>query len=123
MENTERDFYIKALVDVYEDNYTDGELDWVNCYGLDLIIKASNINEAIKEFFYNGLCFNIDLKNLEYIEKNKSFSYNVLCDADNNEVNEKDNIYKKWLEGEIDLYSNNISLYVYELNLIKSLDK
>ena len=35
MENTKKEFYIKALVDVYEDSYTDGELEWVNYYKIE----------------------------------------------------------------------------------------
>ena len=123
MKTTEKEFYIKALVDVYEDSYTDGELDWINCYNMDSIIMASNINEAIKEFFNNKLCFNIDLENLEFDIENNCFYYSVLCDEDNIEVHKVDLEYKEWKKGEINLYSNNISLYVYELNFIKSLDK
>lgn len=121
MENTKKEFYIKALVDVYEDSYTDGELDWVNSYKRDSILKASNTNEAIKEFFNNGLYFKVDLKNLDYDVDNNCFYYSVLCDNDNNEVNKDDNIYKKWLDDKLNLYSNNISLYIYELNLITKL--
>lgn len=122
MENTKKEFYIKALVDVYEDNYTDGELDWVNYYKIDTFISATTINEAIEEFFNSNLYFKVDLKNLDYDADNNCFYYSVLCDNDNNEVTEDDIIYKKWIDGKIDLYSNNISLYVFEVNPVKVLD-
>lgn len=123
MENIKREFFIKALVDVSEDSYSDGELRYVNYYETNLYLKASNITEAVIEFFNNKLCFNIDLEYLEFDTENNCFYCSVLCDVDNNEVNEKDNKYKEWKKGKINLYSNNISLYVYELNLIKTLDK
>lgn len=122
MEDLKKEFYIKALVDVYEDSYVDGELDWVNYYKIDTFISASTINEAITEFFNNNLYFKVDLEYLDYDVENNCFYYSVLCDTDNNEVNEDDNIYKKWLDGKIDLYSNNISLYIYEVNPVKVLD-
>lgn len=123
MENTKKGFYIKTLVDVFEDSYSDGELDWVNYYKIDTFLSASNINEAIKEFFNNNLYFKVDLKNLDYDADNNCFYYSVLCDADNNEVDEDDIIYKKWIDGKIDLYSNNISLYVFEVNPVRILHK
>lgn len=123
MENTKKEFYIKALVDVYEDSYSDGELNQVNYYEESSYLKALNINEAIKRFFNDKLCFDVDLDALEFDELNECFVYSVLCDVDNYEVNEKDNEYKDWKKGKINLYTNNISLYIYELNLIKILDK
>lgn len=123
MENIKKEFYIKALIDVYEDNYTDGELDWVNYYKIDTFISATTLNEAIGEFFNNNLYFKVDLKNLDYDVDNNCFYYSVLCDNDNNEVDEDDIIYKKWLNDKINLYSNNISLYIFEVNPVRILHK
>lgn len=123
MENIKKEFYIKALVDVYEDSYTDGELDWVNYYKIDTFVSALTINEAITEFFNNNLYFKVDLKNLDYDVDNNCFYYSVLCDNDNDEVDKDDIIYKKWIDDKIDLYSNNISLYIYEVTPAKVLDK
>ena len=122
MENTKKEFYIKALIDVYEDNYSDGEINQVNYYEENSYLKALNINEAIKRFFNDKLCFNIDLDALEFDELNECFYYSVLCNVDNYEVTKKDTEYKDWKKGKINLYINNINLYVYELNLIKPLD-
>jgi hypothetical protein len=83
MENIKKEFYIKALVDVYKDNYTDGELDWVNYYKIDTFISATTLNEAIKEFFNNNLYFKVDLEYLDYDVENNCFYYSVLCDNDN----------------------------------------
>ena len=122
MVELKKEFYIKAWIDVHDCSYKDGELDYINYYKIDALIKASNQNEAIKEFFNNNLCFNIDLKYLDFDEYLNCFNYDVLCDVDNNEVSENSTLFKEWRKGKINLYNNYIQLSIFELNLIKELN-
>ena len=121
MENIKKEFYVKTLIEVCDYSYEDGDLDFVNSYKRDSIIKASNTNEAIKDFFSNDLYFSVDLENLEFDKENNCFVYVVLSDAYNNEVLENSNLFKEWKKGKIDLYNSYIQLSVYELNLITKL--
>ena len=121
MKELKKEFFIKALIDVHDYSYNDGDLDFINSYKRDSIIKASNTNEAIKDFFSNDLYFSVDLEKLEFDEENKCFVYDVLSDADNNEVLENSNLFKEWKKGKIDLYNSYIQFYIYELNLITKL--
>ena len=123
MENIRKEFYIKAWIEVCDCSYEDGELDYINYYKVDALIRASNQNGAIKEFFSNNLCFNLDLKYLDFDGENNCFNYSVLCDVDNSEVLENSTLFKEWKKGKINLYDNNIQLSIYELNLIKELNK
>ena len=123
MENIRKEFYFKAWIDVNDCSYKDGELDFINHYKIDALIKASNKIDAIKEFFSNNLCFNLDLKYLDFDEHLNCFNYSVLCDVDNSEVLENSTLFKEWKKGKINLYDNNIQLSIYELNLIKELNK
>lgn len=122
MENIKKEFYIKAFVDVHEDSYEDGELDFINYYKIEALIKASNKVDAIKEFFNNNLCFTLDLKYLDFDTENNCFRYNVLCDVDNYEISENSNLFKEWKKGKINLYNNYIQLSIFEYNLVKELN-
>ena len=121
MENIKKEFYFKALVDVHDYSYKEGELDFVTSYKSDSIIKASNQNEAIKGFFNNNLGFNVDLKSLTYDNYLNCFKYTVLCDVENNEVLENSTLFKEWKKGKINLYNNYIQLSICGLNLITKL--
>lgn len=116
-----KQFYIKVSVDVIEDNYIKGGLDIVNYYVKYGNILADNSKEAIKQFFNNRLCFDINFDNLEYDEDNKSFCYSVLCDVGNWEIKKEYNAYKEWEKGSIKLYNHYISLYIYELTAVNTL--
>lgn len=116
-----KQFYVKALIDVTEDNYENGELGNVNYYDVDGIIPANTSKSAIKQFFNNKLCFDINFDYLEYNEEDKSFNYTVLCDVDNWEIKKESNIFMEWKKGNINLYNNYISLYIYELSAINTL--
>ena len=122
MENIKKEFHIKAYVEVFGENYKDGELDFINYYKIDALIIAPNQNEAIKEFFNNNLGFSIDLKYLTHDDYLNCFNYTVLCDVENNEVLENSNLFKEWKKGKINLFNNCIQLSIYGLNLIKEVN-
>lgn len=106
-------YKIKTIHDICLDDYKQGELEFVNIYSLDSEIGANSTKEAIKKYFNEFLYYSIDFKYIQI--DNNILNYSVLVDVDNNEVTNKDIIYKKWVEGKEKLYSNNITLFAYEI--------
>jgi len=112
-----KQFKIKYDVEVYEDSYSQGELNHVNYYNGVFEVNSNSVKEAVKEFFDNELYFDINFDYMELIQDDNlnRFTYSVLCDNDNQEVTQDEDIYKQWLNDEVLLYSNQISFNVYEV--------
>ena len=110
-------YKINYFVDVYEDSYSEGELNNVNYYEGEFFTKASSPKEAIKEFFENELFFSLDFKYMDTVQDEflERFTYSLLCDNNNEEVKKEDSIYKKWLEDKVILYTNTIYFNIYEI--------
>jgi hypothetical protein len=109
-----KEYLIKSSHNVYIDDYTEGELDWVNCYTHDARIMAPNIQSAIQEYIDDHLYYNFDSKGFyEDDESTNQAHYNVLVDVDNSEANEHE--IELWKAGKLKLYSNEIRLEFYEI--------
>ena len=109
-----KEYLIKSSHNVYIDDYTEGELDWVNCYTLETCIMAPNIQDAIQGYIEHHLYYKFDSKG--FCEDDESLNqahYNVLVDGDNAEANEHE--IELWKAGKFKLYSNEIRLEFYEI--------
>lgn len=117
-------YFIESTHDVYIDNYNDGETTNVNFYDIKQNVKAENPREAIKKFFEEVLYYKFDFESAyiaheeegEEEPKNK-LHYAVLVDEESSEANEKD--IEKWKKNKKTLYSNNITIYIFEVQPVK----
>ena len=117
-------YFIKSIHDIYIDSYSEGEKGNVNFYDIEQNVKAENPREAIKMFFEKFLYYNFSFEHSYIVHEeegeeepqNKLF-YSVLVDEENCEANEKE--IEEWKQNKKTLYSNNITIYVHELQPVK----
>jgi len=109
----EKQYLVKMIFDVYEDDYNEGEGKKVNEWNDKFYIKALYPGEAIKEAF-NKVCFSFEMKHAQIDEVNKNvLHYSNLVDNENIEADEQE--IKDWKEGKIKLYSANSMVEVLEI--------
>ena len=118
-------YFIESTHFVYIDNYNEGEQELINCYSQEAMVKAESPRQAIEKYFENELFFSFNLKNSyivheeegEEAENINKLHYSNLVDEENCEATEKD--IEKWKQNKKTLYSNNITIYVNELQPVK----
>lgn len=101
-------YYISSIHDTYEDNYEKGEGAFCNSWKQERIVKATNLDEALKFYFNNELYINYDLKNLDIIDN--TIQTSVLVDVENYQVSEFK--IEKWKRNELTLYVQHITIKV-----------
>ena len=111
-------FYIQSFHDICEDSFEEGEGEFVNAYDIKGVIEAKTADEALEKFFESYLSFEYKKENFIRDEFTHAFQTNVLADVDNIEVRDEKTI-NLWKEGKVKLYNENISVYIYEMRLIK----
>ena len=109
-------YYIESNHDVYKDSYNEGETENINYYNLKSIVQAKNPKEAIKQYFDKELCYSFNIDNSD-TDEDGVLHYSVLVDEENSEATEKE--IELWKEGKKVLYSNNITLSIFELVGVK----
>ena len=107
-------YRIESVHTVNEDSYTEGEGKFVNEWYQNLTISAENVLDAIKQFYKEELYMNYVSGNTE-TDENRLFDSRIV-DKDNTKPSEWQ--IEEWKKGEILLYSENITLYVYKLEPI-----
>jgi hypothetical protein len=106
-------FLIECFHNIYVDHYENGELDNVNNYDTEGKYSVSNIYDAIEKHLASlGYDFNKDFCQLDEENTNVVF-YSVLVDAQSYEATTSQ--IELWKQNKFDLYSNNLTLYVYEV--------
>lgn len=116
-------YVINSNHDVYIDSYENGELDNVNFYALEGKIDANNPREAIKKYFEEVLYFSFEIENayIDHEETNEGsdncLHYSNLVDVNNYEASKRE--IELWKENKEELYSNNTTIYIYELKSVK----
>lgn len=106
-------FLIECAHDIYVDNYENVELDNVNNFYTNGKYSAGNVYEAIEKHLYSlGYDFNKDFCQLDEEQTNVVF-YSVLVDVENYQASNYDIL--AWKKNKLDLYSNNMTFYVYEV--------
>ena len=109
-------YYIESNHDVYKDSYNEGETENINYYNLKSIVQAKNPKEAIKQYFDKELCYSFNIDNSDTDDDGVLY-YSVLVDVDNCEATTKD--IEQWKQDKKVLYSNNITLSIFELVGVK----
>jgi hypothetical protein len=115
MENLKK-YFIKSSHHICEDSYELGELNQVNWYSMEAQIEAINPAEAIEKYSRKILGFDFDSQNLDIDLDEGNIWHSILVDRDNFQASIED--IEKWKEGNIMLYSDNISFSIFELNEI-----
>ena len=107
-------FKIRSAHDIYIDDYEQGELDRVNGYTVTNEVEANDVWEAIEKYFETTLYYNFKKDNSSKSDEvENELHYSVLVDVENLEANEGQ--IEKWKQGKEKLYSNNITITVYEI--------
>ena len=107
-------FKIRSAHDIYIDDYEQGELDRVNGYTVTNEVEANDVWEAIEKYFETTLYYNFKKDNSSKSDEvENELHYSVLVDVEKLEANERQ--IEKWKQGKEKLYSNNITITVYEI--------
>lgn len=110
-----KNYVIECNHEVYIDSYKKGELENANNYDTNGTYKCDSPIEAIqKHFECLGYDFNNDYaQNDEEEDGQNKVWYSVLVDSENIKADQKE--IEKWKKNKLVLYSNNMTIYVYEL--------
>ena len=101
-------YLVESRHEVFEDNFKDGEGKLITEYDRSSMIEAESAVDAIETYFKSdlGYTFEISAVGLE----DEELTYGVLVDKSLNEVLNDEPDYKRWVDGEINLYCNYIYL-------------
>jgi hypothetical protein len=113
-----KDYKIYSAHDIYIDSYENGELENVNHFTMGSEIKATNPKEAIKEYFETILCYDFNINDAIISENDKNILYYSNL-VDNDHMQASKNEIEKWKKNQIKLYSNNTTLFIYELKEVE----
>ena len=111
-------YLVESRHEVFEDNFEDGEGKLITEYDRSSMIEAESAVDAIETYFKSvlGYTFEINTIGLE----DEELMYGVLVDKSLDEVLNDEPDYKRWVDGEINLYCNYIYLkcsFVQAINL------
>ena len=118
-------YFIESVHDICIDSYSEGEKENVNFYDIKQNVKAENPRQAIEKYFETELffSFNFEYAGIMHEEEGEEadninkLNYCILVDEENCEANEKE--LEEWKQGKKTLYSNNITLSIYEVQPVK----
>ena len=101
-------YLVESRHEVFEDNFEDGDGGLITKYNRSSIIEAESAVDAIETYFKStlGYTFEISTVGLE----DEELMYCVLVDKSLDEVFNDEPDYKRWMDGEINLYGNYIYL-------------
>lgn len=104
-------YYITTEHTIYKDNFIEGEQEQVNYFKNKMLVTATDPRTAIKQYFEGHLYFTIDFE-CAVIEGNV-LHYSVQVNDDNEVPSNEEK--ELWKEEEIDLFSDNIYLELFEV--------
>ena len=109
-----KQFMIIASHDMYEDSYSDGEGRFVDSYTREpQIVKAPTAQEAVA-MFVQSYIGDILLQDINFEFEDAYVSR--LIDRDGSDATASE--IEKWKENKMDLYSDNVTMKVYEINKV-----
>ena len=108
-------YIVSSYHNVYEDSYTQGELNEVNEYEMEMkVYDAKDPIEAVAIFYDKQFGKEFDAITVD-IEDGGIYD-SFLVDAENLEVTE--NQIEKWKNGEVKLYANNFRVIVQSIEVL-----
>lgn len=101
-------YYISSIHDSYEDNYEKGEGAYCNSWKQERIIKADNLDKALKFYFHNELYIDYNINNLDV--NNNEIQTSILVDTNNCQATDYE--IEQWQKNELTLYIQYININV-----------
>lgn len=101
-------YRITSVHSIYEDSYTEGEGKIVNEWYNNATISADTVQGAIRKYYDSEL-------NMDYVPEYTEVEENRLFDSrlvDENNCKPTESELLEWKNGNLALYSENITLYV-----------
>lgn len=113
-----KNFYIRASVDVYIDDFNEGEGEHANHWDANSIIKGETPMEAIKTFFEKIIYFSFEEENA-HIEAELNgvnvLQYSNYVDEDNNELEADGKEMAEFAQGKRTVFVANSYIEIFEL--------
>lgn len=107
-------FKAKIFFDVYEDSYTEGEGNYVNCF--DDVVHGDTLEDLLDEVASVLDCAVEDLifNNINDYGWASEFWWSFMCDVDNNIVTSENDaeLFEKWKKDETQLYVTHCHILV-----------
>lgn len=104
-------FRISSLHNVYEDSYSEGELNFVNSWSQNMIVKAETVLDAVKQYYAKELFMDFNLNHV--IIEMDTIDDSRLVNEDNQVPSERER--DEWEAGRKTLYTEQITIRVQKL--------
>lgn len=113
-----KNYMVKSLHEVFVDDYKEGEGEHANAYELSDEVQAESPKQAINKYLQDCLGYNLDFNNCEVNPDDKS-NVQTSCLVNNDNIQPTNSEVKQWEAGNVELYSNHIDMFVYEVTEVK----
>ena len=101
-------YLVESRHEVFEDNFEDGEGKLITEYNRSSMIEAESAVDAIETYFKSTLGYTFEISTVSF--EDEELINCVLVDKNLVEVFNDEPDYKRWMDGEINLYNNHIYL-------------
>ena len=101
-------YYISSIHDNYEESFSSSDGEFCNSWEQKRIVKANNLQEALKIYFDSELYYSFNINDLD-IQKDNIFT-SLLVDIDNCEASDYE--IEQWKKDELTLYHQHICISV-----------
>lgn len=101
-------YLIESRHEVFEDNFEEGEGELITEYNISSMIEAESAVDAIEIYFKSTLGYTFEISTVGF--EDEELINCVLVDKTLVEVFNDEPDYKRWEDGEINLYNNYIYL-------------
>lgn len=109
-----KNYIVKSFHEIFVDDYNEGEGKHVNGYALSGEVQANNPKEAITAYLRDNLGYNLDFNNCE-VSPEEGNLVQTSCLVNNDNIQPTNSEVKQWEAGNVELYSNRIDMFVYEV--------
>ena len=97
-------YLVESRHEAFEDNFEDGDGGLITKYNRSSIIEAESVVDAIKTYSKSTLGYTFEISPVGI--EDEELLYCVLVDKSLNKVFNDELDYKRWMDGEINLYGN-----------------
>lgn len=111
-------YYVKAGVEIYVDNFNEGEGEQVNYWDANSFIEAESPMEAVKTFFEKILFFSFEEENAHIDDELNGVNvlqYSNYVDAENCELAADSKEMAEFAEGKRTVFVANSHIEIFEL--------
>ena len=101
-------YLVESRHEVFEDNFEYGEVNLITEYNRSSMIESESAVDAIETYFKSTLGYTFEISTVGF--EDEELINCVLVDKNLVEVFNDEPDYKRWEDGEINLYNNHIYL-------------